>query len=78
MKKLCVLEEETTSSMSGLVSEFLSLQYNYGLYDFNIDKIFSDLDSHYSIKHVSSNAPYYTLSDRNGGIIRLVFLEEYN
>jgi hypothetical protein len=78
MKKLCVVEEETTSHMSGLVSEFLSLQYNYGLYDFNVDKILFDLDSQYSIKHVSSNAPYYTLTDKNGGIIRLVFLEEYN
>jgi hypothetical protein len=78
MKKLVVIEDETTSPYSGLVSEFLSMQYNYGLYDFNADKILADLDSQYGIKLKSTRMPYYDLEDKNGGVIKIMFMEDYN
>jgi hypothetical protein len=78
MKKLVVIEDETTSSYSGLVSEFLSMQYNYGLYDFNSDKILADLDTQYGIKLKSTRMPYYELEDKHGSIIKIMFMEQYN
>jgi hypothetical protein len=78
MKKLVVVEEETNSIQSSLVSEFLSMQYNYGLYDFNADKIFSDLDSQYGVRLIETRLPYYELEDKNGGKIKIMFMEQYN
>lgn len=78
MKKLVVVEEETNSLQKDLVSEFLSMQYNYGLYDFNADKILGDLESLYKIKLVSTFMPYYDLEDEQGGTIKVMFMEEYD
>lgn len=78
MKKLVVIEDETNSGYSSVVSEFLSMQYNYGLYDFNADKIFSDLNTQYEIKLTNTRLPYYELEDKNGGTLKIMFMEQYN
>jgi len=78
MKKLIVVEEETNSSYKSLVAEFLSMQYNYGLYDFNAEKIMADLDTHYGVKLKFTRMPYYDLEDKNGGTIKLMFMEQYS
>jgi hypothetical protein len=78
MKKLVVLDEETNSSKKDLVAEFLSMQFNYGLYDFNAEKILGDLQELYGIKLVSTFIPYYNLEDDVGGSIKVMFTEEYD
>jgi hypothetical protein len=78
MKKLVVLDEETNSSKKDLVAEFLSMQFNYGLYDFNAEKILGDLEELYGIKLVSTFIPYYNLEDDVGGSIKVMFTEEYD
>jgi hypothetical protein len=78
MKKLVVLDEETNSSKKDLVAEFLSMQFNYGLYDFNAEKILGDLEELYGIKLVSTFMPYYDLEDGVGGSIKVMFTEEYD
>lgn len=77
MKKLVVLHEETTSTKEFQVAEFLSMQYNYGLYDFNPDKLLKDLEEMFGVKEVSRNQFNYDLEDENGGKIKLIFKEEY-
>lgn len=77
MKKLVVIEEETNSIHKDLAAEFLSMQFNYGLYDFNAEKILQDLEDLYGIKMVSTHMPYYDLEDKNGGKIKIMFTEEY-
>lgn len=78
MKKLIVLDEETNSKYKNLVAEFLSMQYNYGLYDFNTEKIFADLDNQYGIKVKSTYIPYYELEDKDGGFLKIMFMEQYD
>jgi len=77
MKKLVVIEEETNSIHKDLIAEFLSMQFNYGLYDFNAEKILRDLEELYGIRLVSTFIPYYDLEDKNGGKIKIMFTEEY-
>jgi len=77
VKKIVIVDEETTSSQKNLVAEFFSIQFNYGLYDFNADKIFDDIQRLYDIKLIETRAPYYKLVDKNGGIITAMFREEY-
>lgn len=78
MKKLILVDEGTNSNYSGLVSEFLSLQFNYGLYDFNVDKILNDLIFMYGFKLKPSESPYYyDLEDPKGGVVRITYVEEY-
>lgn len=78
MKKLVVVEEDTNSSLKDLVAEFLSMQYNYGLYDFNVEKILADLETQYGITLKDTFVPYYTLEDRSGGTLKLMFMEQYD
>jgi hypothetical protein len=78
MKKLVVVDEETTSSLKNIVAEFLSMQYNYGLYDFNTDKLFADLNVQYGIELKATHIPYYELEDKNGGFLKLMFMEQYD
>jgi hypothetical protein len=77
VKKIIIVEEDTTSSQKNIVAEFFSIQFNYGLYDFNADKIFNDLERLYNIRLVETRLPYYTLIDQNGGVITALFKEEY-
>lgn len=76
MKKLLVISEKTDSEQSNIVSEFLSLQYNYGLYDFNVEKILEDLKNNYSLTVESIEIPYYTLKDKLGKQIVLEFSDD--
>ena len=77
MKKLIVIEEETRSPKAGIVAEFFSLQYNYGLYDFDPDKIIEDVENHYGVKKVSMHPPYYDLEDADGLPIKVMLTEDY-
>lgn len=77
MKKLVVVEEGTESPQANIVSEFFSLQYNYGLYDFDPDKIIQDLESHYGIKKIDGYPPYYNLEDGEGLPIKVMMTEDY-
>lgn len=77
MKKLLVVEERTSSQEINTVSEFLGMQYNYGLYDFDVNKIIDDLKNLYQMKLVDIQIPYYTLVDKNNKEIVLEFVDEY-
>ena len=77
MKKLIVLSEESTSPKSSVAAEFFSLQYNYGLYDFDPDKVLSQLEEYYNIKKVGGFPPHYDLEDEEGFSIRVKLEEEY-
>jgi hypothetical protein len=78
MKKIIILEEETNSNYTNIVSEFLSIQFNYGLYDFNAEKIFNDLERLYNVKLLETRLPYYKLVDPEMGVINCMFKEEYD
>ena len=77
MKKLIVIPEESSSPKSNLAAEYFSMQYNYGLYDFDPDKIFEKLEEHYNIKKVGGFPPHYDLEDEEGFSIRVKLEEEY-
>lgn len=77
MKKLVVIPEKTTSSKTNQISEFFSMQYNYGLYDFNAEKIINDACEAHNLKIASIEAPYYTLIDENNEVITAMFSEDY-
>lgn len=78
MKKIVIIEEETNSSYTNTVAEFFSIQFNYGLYDFNAEKIFNDLERLYDVKLVETRLPYYKLVDPERGVISCMFKEEYD
>jgi hypothetical protein len=78
MKKLTIVEDETNSVHKDLVAEFLSMQFNYGLYDFSAEKIFRDLEDFYGVRLLSTMMPYYDLEDKHGGKIKVMFTEEYD
>lgn len=77
MKKLIVISESTTSNYQNNVAEYFSMQYNYGLYDFNAEKIIEDVCQAYNLKIKDINAPYYTLIDENNEVITALFTEDY-
>lgn len=76
MKKLLVVQEETNSNLSQSISEFLSMQYNYGLYDFNTEKLLEDMSHKFKIKVAEINPPYYKLIDNQENNIVLEFLDD--
>jgi hypothetical protein len=77
MKKLIVVEEKTESAQIYSISEFLGMQYNYGLYDFDVEKIIEDLKNLHELTLVDVQIPYYTLLDKNSKSVTLEFVDEY-
>lgn len=77
MKKLIVVDEETNSKKASSVAEFFSLHFNYGLYDFDAEKLLQDVAEKYDVHVKNISLPYYDLEDNEGGKIKVMFKEEY-
>ncbi len=78
MKKMVVINEDTVSKKANLVAEFFSIQFNYGLYDFNPEKIIRDLEELYGVSLNRVELPRYVFDDGLGGIIYTQITEEYD
>lgn len=77
MKKMVVINDKTDSVKENLVAEFFSIQFNYGLYDFDPEKIVRDLEELYGVSLVSLEHPSYMFEDGVGGTICAEIVEEY-
>lgn len=78
MKKLTVQESELDQSLTQEIELFSTMQFAYGLYDFNAEKIIDDICRVFKLKFVGTEGHVHILEDKDERILSLLFSEEYH
>ena len=78
MKKLTVQDSELDQSLTQEIELFSTMQFAYGLYDFNAEKIIDDICRVFKLEFVGSEGNVHILQDGDERVMSLIFSEEYH
>ena len=71
MERIVVHESSMPDDKTQEISELLSMQFSYGLYEFDRERVIEDLLARYRLTIHNIDPPDYTLEDEQGRSLTL-------
>lgn len=77
MKKLLLKESDLPTNTYFEINEVVASHFMYGIYDFDLEKIFRHLKSSYGLDVIMSEGNNTLLQDKNGKCLVVEMVEEH-